>query len=197
LARLKAINLDLTEGTVKETKTFHTAMEGVLNETIDPGSATLVKRRCNNIDLQRSMLRNYGPKCLLEAGYHDLSMPQVDSTYLIGQWPDHLQEGSPLYNVCHRIYEAEDTHRTYGNRGNWSDKPPVEKAVSLLSRAALREMHRYREIAEVCFSVDLTRNDCSSYRKKSTYRFHSAQPLPLKSTGTIPSSSVNTNGSPS
>jgi hypothetical protein len=117
-----------------------------------------VQRRCNNIESQRSMLWNYGPKCLLEAGYHDLSMPKVDTTYLIGQWPDHLQEGSPLFNVCHRVYEAEDTHPTYGNRGNWSDKPPVEKAVSLLSRAALREMHRYREIAEVCFNLDHIRN---------------------------------------
>lgn len=111
------------------------------------------------------MLWNYWPKCLLEAGYHDLSVPQVDSTYLIGQWPNHLQEASPLYNACRRVYEAEDTHRTYGNHGNWSDKPPVEKAVSLLSRAALREMHRYREIAEVCFKLDRPRNECSSCRK--------------------------------
>jgi hypothetical protein len=172
-------------------------MNVVLTETINPERADLVQRRCNNIESQRSMLWNYGPKCLLEAGYHDLSMPQVDSTYLIGQWPDHLQEGSPLYNVCHRVYEAEDTHRTYGNRGNWSDKPPVEKAISLLSRAALREMHRYREIAEVCFNLDRTRKDCSSYRRKSTHRFRSARPRPSESTEIIPFSSVNTSGRPS
>ena len=134
-------------------------MNVVFNQTIDPGRATLVKRRCNEIESQCSMLWNYGPKCLLEAGYHDLSVPQVDSTYLISQWPGQSQEGSPLYNVCHRVYEAEDTHRTYGNRGNWSDKPPVEKAVSLLSRAALRELHQYCEIAEVCFNLDRTRKD--------------------------------------
>lgn len=172
-------------------------MNVVFDETIHPERVTLVQRRCNDIDSQRSMLWNYGPKCLLEAGYHDLSMPQVDSTYLVGQWPDHLQEGSPLYNVCHGVYEAEDTHRTYGNRGNWSDKPPVEKAVSLLSRAALREMHRYREIAEVCFNLDLTRKVYSSCRKQSTHRFRSARPQPSESTGIIPSSSVNTNGRPS
>ena len=172
-------------------------MEGVLNETIDPGSTTRVKRRCINIDSQRSMLWTYGPKCLLEAGYHDLSAPKVDLTYLISQWPDQSQEGSPLCNACHRVYEAEDTRRTYGNRGNWSDKPPVEKAVSLLSRAALREMHRYREIAEVCFNPDLTRKDYSSYRKKSTHRFRSARPQPSESTEIIPFSSVNTNGRPS
>ena len=172
-------------------------MNVVFDETIHPERVTLVQRRCNDIDSQRSMLWNYGPKCLLEAGYHDLSMPQVDSTYLVGQWPDHLQEGSPLYDACQRVYEAEDTRRTYGNRGNWSDKPPVEKAVSLLSRAALREMHRYREIAEVCFNPDLTRKDYSSYRKKSTHRFRSARPQPSESTEIIPFSSVNTNGRPS
>jgi hypothetical protein len=159
LGRLGLIDKDLTDKTIEEELDYHSAMHEVINDITEPGSVTSPRIRYDDLNSLNEMTWNYGPKCLQVAGYHSLSMPKVDSTYLLPQSQNRTQDAqNPLVKICRKVYDRDYSHGVGGNRKEWINKPPIDEAVRLLSLQTLKELRQYRETVEVCLRPFATKN---------------------------------------